>query len=137
MKRKHINIKCPYCGGKAILRPASYVYGTAMIEKGRHLYLCTNWPACDSYVSAHKSSLLPMGTLANGDLRHKRILAHRALAEYQRCHYMDKWAVYLWLQMQLGLSSEETHVGQFSAEQCEQVIKLCRQSINPPRWLSA
>ena len=84
IKRKPIQIKCPYCGAKAVLRPASYVYGASLTEKGRHLYLCSNWPACDAYVSAHKSTLLPMGTLANGTLRHKRILAHRALDELQR-----------------------------------------------------
>ena len=102
IKRKPIQIKCPYCGAKAVLRPASYVYGASLTEKGRHLYLCSNWPACDAYVSAHKSTLLPMGTLANGTLRHKRILAHRALDELQRHRHMDKWAAYLWLQMQLG-----------------------------------
>lgn len=137
IKRKPIQIKCPYCGAKAVLRPASYVYGASLTEKGRHLYLCSNWPACDAYVSAHKSTLLPMGTLANGTLRHKRILAHRALDELQRHRHMDKWAAYLWLQMQLGLSSEEAHIGLFSTGQCEQVIKLCRRALNPPRRLSA
>lgn len=137
IKRKPIQIKCPYCGAKAVLRPASHVYGTSLTEKGRHLYLCSNWPACDAYVSAHKSTLLPMGTLANGTLRHKRILAHRALDELQRRRHMDKWAAYLWLQMQLDLSSEETHIGLFSVGQCEQVIKLCWQAVNPPGQLSA
>ena len=42
---------------------------------------------CNAYVSAHERTLLPMGTLANGDLRHKRILAHRALKKLQQdCH---------------------------------------------------
>lgn len=137
IKRKPFQIKCPYCGAKAVLRPASYVYGASLTEKGRHLYLCSNWPACDAYVSAHKSTLLPMGTLANGTLRHKRILAHRALDELQRHRHMDKWTAYLWLQMQLGLSSEEAHIGLFSAGQCELVIKLCRRAVNPPHQLSA
>ncbi|WP_242996567.1 zinc-finger-containing protein [Lacrimispora amygdalina] len=137
MKKMKIQIECPYCKAKAILRPASVVYGSTLKEKGRHLYLCTNWPACDAYVSAHKSSLLPMGTLANGDLRHKRIMAHRALSAFQRHGHMETWAVYLWLQMQLGLSREEAHIGRFSAEQCEQVIAACRQAMKLPRLLSA
>ena len=65
------------------------------------------------------------------------IQAHRALDELQRRRHMDKWAAYLWLQMQLGLSSEETHIGLFSVGQCEQVIKLCRQAVNPPSQISA
>lgn len=137
MKQKQIQIKCPYCGAKAVLRPASVVYGTNLNEKGRHIYLCSNWPACDAYVSAHKTSLLPMGTLANGELRHKRILAHRALSAFQQRRHMEKWAVYLWLEMQLGLGREEAHIGQFSEGQCEQVMKLCRQALSPPSRLSA
>jgi hypothetical protein len=137
MKKMQIQLECPYCKAKAILRPASMVYGPTLKEKGRHLYLCSNWPACDAYVSAHKSSLLPMGTLANGDLRHKRILAHRALYTFQRYSHMETWAVYLWLQMQLGLGRERTHIGQFSLEQCEKVIALCQQAMNQPRLLSA
>ena len=135
MKSK--KIKCPYCHANASLRPASVVYGHNRRSRGKFLYLCDRWPACDAYVSAHKSTLLPMGTLANGTLRHKRILAHRALDELQRHRHMDKWAAYLWLQMQLGLSSEEAHIGLFSAGQCELVIKLCRRAVNPPRQLSA
>mgnify|MGYP002508141294 CR=1 FL=1 len=34
-----------------------------------------NWPSCDAYVSAHRKDRRPMGTLANSELRHKRILA--------------------------------------------------------------
>ena len=137
MKQKRIQIHCPYCGAKAVLRPASYVYGASLLEKGRHLYLCSNWPSCDAYVSAHKTSQLPMGPLANGELRHKRILAHRALAAFQKNRRMDKWATYLWLQMQLGLSREEAHIGQFSETQCEQVMELCRRAMKPPGRLTA
>ena len=45
-----------------------------------------------------------MGTLANGDLRHKRILAHRALEHLQQSRHMEKWEVYIWLQAKLGLN---------------------------------
>ena len=38
-----------------------------------------------------------MGTLANGDLRHKRILAHRALKKLQQDCHMEKWEVYICL----------------------------------------
>ncbi len=70
-----------------------------------------------------------MGTLANGDLRHKRILAHRALDDLRKKRHMDKWAIYLWLQGKLNLSESEMHIGMFSEDMCEQVIKVCRQNI--------
>ena len=55
--------------------------------------------------------MLPMGTLANGDLRHKRILAHRALKKLQQDCHMEKWEVYIWLQAKLGLDAHQTHIG--------------------------
>lgn len=127
MKKYQLN--CPYCGAPAVCRPASTVYGSSVKTKGSYLYLCSNWPVCDSYVAAHKRDRRPMGTLANGRLRHQRILAHRALEDFRRSHHMEKWAAYVWLQGKLGLSAEQTHIGQFSEKRCGEVIALCRQSL--------
>ena len=92
MKQKPI--KCPYCHANASLRPASVVYGLNRRSQGKFLYLCDRWPACDAYVSAHDRTHRPMGTLANGDLRHKRILAHRALEQLrqsrERCAALEE-----------------------------------------------
>ena len=74
-KRKQIH--CPYCGAKATLRPSSAVYGDAAKTDG-YLYVCDRYPKCDSYVGAHKKTKLPMGTLANGDLRGRLINGCRA-----------------------------------------------------------
>ena len=127
MKNKRIyQIYCPYCGAPAVCRPASTVYGADTIDRKSHLYLCSNWPSCDAYVSAHKTDRRPMGTLANGNLRHKRILAHQALEKLQKELHMDKWASYVWLQTKLGLDSHHTHIGMFSEQLCDQVISLCR-----------
>ena len=112
MKQKPI--KCPYCHANASLRPASVVYGLNRRSQGKFLYLCDRWPACDAYVSAHDRTHRPMGTLANGDLRHKRILAHRALEQLRQSRHMEKWEVYIWLQAKLGLDERQAHIGQFS-----------------------
>ena len=104
------------------------VYGSTPQTRGKFLYVCDRWPACNAYVSAHERTLLPMGTLANGDLRHKRILAHRALKKLQQDCHMEKWEVYIWLQAKLGLDAHQTHIGQFSEYMCEQVISLCQQA---------
>ena len=68
-----------------------------------------------------------MGTLANGNLRHKRILAHRALDDLRKNCHMDKWAAYLWLQGKLNLSESQMHIGMFSEDMCDQVIAVCRK----------
>ena len=130
MKNKRTySIHCPYCGAPAVCRPANTVYGTETIDPKSYLYLCSTWPSCDAYVSAHKKDRRPMGTLANGELRHKRILAHRALEKLKKERHMDKWAAYVWLQARLGLAESQAHIGMFSEEMCEQVISLCRMPI--------
>ena len=126
---KRVNIKCPYCGSRALLRPASVVYGEKAADPAAPYYVCARFPACDAYVAAHKKNCLPMGTLANGDLRHKRILAHRALKELQSFRHMEKWAAYLWLQGKLGLNEEQAHIGLFSGQMCDMVVSLCRQAM--------
>ena len=42
MKRdmKRINIKCPYCGSQAHLRPSSVVYGDHTDDADAKLYVC-------------------------------------------------------------------------------------------------
>lgn len=131
------NIKCPYCHANASLRPASVVYGHNRRSQGKFLYLCDRWPACDAYVSAHDRTHLPMGVLANGDLRHKRILAHQALRQLQQSRNMEKWEVYIWLQAKLGLNEHQAHIGQFSDWMCDEVIRLCKQASGPPADMKA
>ena len=125
---KKIQIHCPYCGADALLRKASFVHGKSEKSQGKHLYVCRNWPKCDAYVAAHEFDLTPMGTLANGNLRHKRILAHKALEQYQKITKMDRWATYLWLEGRLGLDKQSTHIGLFSEETCDEVIALCKEA---------
>lgn len=135
MKSK--KFKCPYCHANASLRPASVVYGHNRRSQGKFLYLCDRWPACDAYVSAHDRTHLPMGVLANGDLRHKRILAHQALRQLQQSRNMEKWEVYIWLQAKLGLNEHQAHIGQFSDWMCDEVICLCKQASGPPADMKA
>lgn len=123
-----LHITCPYCGADAILRRASWVHGNSDQSKGKYLYVCRNWPQCDSYVAAHAADLTPMGTLANKALRHKRIQAHRALEQYQKTTRMDRWATYLWLEGKLGLNKQTTHIGMFSEETCDAVISICQKA---------
>lgn len=137
MTKPKKTIKCPYCHAHASLRPASVVYGENARSHGKYIYLCDRWPSCDAYVSAHRRTLLPMGTLADGDLRHKRILAHRALQQLCRSHHMEKWDGYIWLQAKLGLNNKQTHIGQFSDWMCDEVIRLCHQAASSPSMSEA
>ena len=122
---KRVNIKCPYCCSRAYLRPASVVYGQKASASDAPLYVCARFPACDSYVAAHKSSRRPMGTLANAHLRHQRIAAHATFNRLWQSGLMSKKQAYRWLQLKLGLPEEDAHIANFSTYRCEQVIRLC------------
>ena len=123
---KQINIKCPYCGSRAYLRPASVVYGDHTDDAGAKLYVCARYPACDAYVTAHKDTLLPMGTLADRNLRRKCMEAHAALSRLIDSGLMTRKQAYRWLQTQFGLPESEAHIAKFSELRCQKVIDLCR-----------
>lgn len=61
MKQKPI--RCPYCGSTAILKDASYVYGSK--SKGGKVYVCSRYPECNSYVGVHPGTNIAKGTLAD------------------------------------------------------------------------
>ena len=137
---KRVNIKCPYCGSQAYLRPATVVYGKKASAPNAQLYVCGRFPACDSYVAAHRDSHLPMGTLANADLRRQRVMAHAAFNRLWESGLMTRKQAYRWLQAKLGLPEQETHIGKFATYRCEQVIQLCNslfpdapQAVQPQR----
>lgn len=94
-KKQTEKLYCPYCGRMAVLRPAKHVYGSQNLDPGNYLYVCSGYPSCDSYIGVHKKTMRPMGTLANGDLRHKRIEAHRALNQVVNSGIMTKKGIYL------------------------------------------
>lgn len=122
---KQTRIHCPYCGSLATLRPASVIHGLSDISAGTYLYVCRRWPACDAYVTADRRTKQPLGTLANGDLRHKRILAHHALHSVQAQLGMNRDQSYRWLQTQMGLPGDQVHIAKCGDYRCEQIIRIC------------
>ena len=124
---KKATVRCPYCRAKATLHPASYVFGKAA-KPGRLLYVCDRYPVCDSYVGAHQKTKLPMGSLADRDLRHKRIEAHKAFDWMWKSGLMTKAQAYKWMQAKLGIRSEHAHIAKFSYYMCDQLISACSQA---------
>ena len=123
---KRVNIHCPNCGAKATLHPASFVYGNDC-GTYKYLYVCDRYPACNSYVAAHRTTRLPLGSLADGDLRHKRIQAHRAFDRLWRSGLMTKKEAYQWVQTEFGLHEEQAHIAQFGAYMCDRLICACEK----------
>ena len=135
MKRKIV--KCPYCGAHAALRSATVVHGDRA-KDGEHLWICSRYPACDSYVSVHKSNNEPLGSLANKALRRKRIDAHRVFNQLSDSGMMNRGQSYKWLQAKFALNSRRAHIGKFSEYMCDEVIAACSEVLyNNPSFRAA
>ncbi len=124
---KRCQIKCPNCGAQAFLRPASSVGHFGEAYKDKEYYVCANYPRCDSYVSAHRDSRLPMGTLADAHLRGLRREAHLAFNRLWKDRFMSIDEAYRWLQLKLGIPKSEAHIANFSEYRCNEVIRLCQE----------
>lgn len=117
---KNQTIRCPYCGSPAILKDASYVYGDK--SRGGRVYVCSHYPRCDSYVGVHPGTNLPKGTLANKELRLKRIQAHQIFDQIWKQKILTKADAYRWIADKFCLNDSQAHIGHFSNYMCDQVI---------------
>jgi ssDNA-binding Zn-finger/Zn-ribbon topoisomerase 1 len=121
--RPHKAPECPYCGSTADLCPDSVVYGRSF---GRRVWVCQNYPECDSYVGVHFSTDDPLGRLANKELRERRIEAHAWFDPIWKAGDMSRAAAYRWLAKAMQMPVDDVHIGQFDLGLCEAVIEICR-----------
>lgn len=108
-----------------ILRPASEIYHDA--KSDRKLYVCHNYPACNTYVAAHPNTDKPMGVPANRNLRNLRIQAHRKFDLIWKNGIMTREEAYRWFADSFGLSLRDAHIGMCSEYRCRELIRLCNE----------
>ena len=106
-----------------ILRPAAEIYHDA--KSDRKLYVCHNYPACNTYVVGHPNTDKPMGVPANGNLRNLRIQAHRKFDLIWKNGIMTREEAYRWFADSFGLSLRDAHIGMCSEDRCRELIRLC------------
>lgn len=128
--------RCVYCGGNTELVDDTEVYSKSY---GTKIYLCRD---CDAYVGCHIGTTKAKGTVANKELRRKRILAHQAfdkIAKTDLIHtiYPKKIPVrnrrekaYFWLAQELGIDFADCHIGMMDEEQCEKVRTISLNAIS-------
>ena len=118
--KKWKTIRCPYCGATTVLRDASFVYGKN--SYGGQIYVCSHYPKCDAYVGVHEGTKIPKGTLADKELRKKRIQAHRIFDQLWKQGIFSRQNAYRWAAAKFGLSDSQAHIGQFGNYMCDQLI---------------
>lgn len=125
-------IRCPYCGSTAILKDASFVYGSK--STGGSVYVCSRYPVCDSYVGVHQGTTRPKGTLADRTLRKKRIQAHQQFDQLWKLGIFTKTDAYRWMADTFCLDNKQAHIGNFSEYMCDQLIEKAKKVLANNRF---
>ena len=116
----HVHVTYRVCTSE-VIRDASFVYGTH--SHGGQVYVCSHYPSCNSYVGVHPGTKIPKGTLANRELRQKRIQAHRIFDQIWQQGILSKPEAYRWVADKFCLTDKQAHIGQFSNYMCDQLIR--------------
>ncbi len=115
------NPTCPYCNGKAVLVHSSVVYPRSNYG---NLWVCAHYPECDAYVGCHKGGDVPLGRLANAELREAKKRAHAAFDPWWQKGGLNRSTAYEWLAQRLYISEADCHIGKFDVAQCERVCEV-------------
>jgi hypothetical protein len=121
--KPQLKVICPYCIKPAKLVDSAVVYfGTSY----GMMWLCA---PCDAYVGTHKGSKqhLPLGRLANAELRKWKIRAHAAFDPLWKNGEMSRGKAYLLLQDLMGISAGQAHIGEFTVDDCKLLIQKLRE----------
>lgn len=118
---KPIKVTCPYCQEAAKLVPSAEIYGSFARDYGK-FWLCK---PCDAYVGVHKNSPrhVPLGRLANAELREWKIKAHAAFDPLWQTGLTTRKKAYKLMSEVLELSEEEAHIGKLDVDQCKRLVK--------------
>lgn len=116
-----------YCGSPAILRSADGIYRDN--NKNTMLYVCKNYPECDAYVRVHTGTTIPVGSLANHELRTLRRTAHQYFDQLYLSGMMSKQDAYQWLADLLSAPLSKAHIGYLGEYYCKVVIEESRKML--------
>ena len=113
-------VLCDYCGKPAELVSSKFIYGK---DYGHKCYLCR---CCNAYVGCHKGTNIPLGRLANAELRYWKKAAHAEFDPLWKYGPFKGKEAYAWLGARMNLPIEKTHIGMFDVEQCKKAIRVIR-----------
>ena len=136
---------CPYCGRRASLVGGDVIYITRPDLHNLKFWLCG---PCDAYVGCHKAGAwcetragritsdgtLPMGRLANAELREAKKAAHTAFDAHwlhENNRVRARRAAYARLAEALGLDVLDCHIGEFDVARCRQALAVVRGWAKP------
>lgn len=130
-------LACPYCD-----RPAELVTGAVIYPHRPDLFAKRFWRCqpCGAHVGCHdkgapvrvagkkvtSDGTLPLGRLANAELRRAKTQAHAAFDPIWKTRRMGRNEAYAWLACQLQMPVEDCHIGMLDVDGCGAVVAVCR-----------
>lgn len=121
---KGTTMKCPYCNADALCVSGDVIYPHRPDLHQKKFYLCK---PCDAYVGCHGTTVIPLGRLANAELRIAKMKAHAAFDPMWKAGDITRSQAYVWLADKLGLTTRQCHIGMFDLDQCKQVVQICNE----------
>lgn len=118
------SIICPYCGKGAVK-----VDGTIIYPHRRDLYEKNFWfcRECDAWVGCHPRTSIPLGRLANAELRVLKMAVHSCFDVLWKGGFISRHDAYAWLSKVMNKPRHETHIGMFNDEECRAAIQHVRE----------
>ena len=92
-------------------------------------HVCKNYPECDAYVRVHTGTTIPVGSLANHELRTLRRTAHQYFDQLYLSGMMSKQDAYQWLADLLSAPLSKAHIGYLGEYYCKVVIEESRKML--------
>ncbi len=116
---------CDYCGKDAVLVSGKEVYPHRPDLYGLQFWKCA---PCAAWVGCHKrSKAVPLGRLANAELRKAKSAAHAVFDPIWKSGDKSRKGAYEWLSKRLNVPFKDCHIGMFSVEQCAEVVRVCNE----------
>lgn len=109
--RVPFQVKCPYCG-----KSAKYIESK---------YCCEE---CDARVGVIAGTSIPLGKLANKELREMRAKVHSLIDPIWKKDEMMRRNLYAGLAAYMGIPMKETSIGRFDLKQCEKAIRFIEEN---------
>lgn len=120
-----IPVNCLYCGRAVIYTSNAAIYGREY-GNGR-VYKCTG---CDAYVGVHDGTDIPLGRLANRELREMKKACHALFDPVWKSRQLKRGDAYRRLAAALGIPHTECHFGWFGQDMLLHAQAIMKQ----PDW---
>lgn len=119
--------ECRYCQGTVVLVNNREIYGTS-VGNWPFVYRCQG--QCEAYVGVHADTDIPLGILADAELRKIKVCAKQSFHTMMYSRRLKRTDAYNWLAEQLGIPASHAHYGWFDMETVKRAYAITQAALN-------